>query len=102
MNVPFSLPKYDPALQMAKLEIPLLIVQGSTDVQVKVDDAKALATAKKDAKRVIIEGMNHTLRQASTQTEQVKAYYESSLPLAPTLADEMGTFLKKALAKPQQ
>ena len=94
--------KYDPAQELAKLEVPVLIVQGTTDVQVKVEDAKTLAAAKKDAKLVIIEGMNHTLRQASTQAEQVKAYYETSLPLAPTLADKMGTFLKQALGKPRR
>jgi uncharacterized protein len=94
--------KYDPAQELAKLEMPVLIVQGTTDVQVKVEDAKALAAAKKDAKLVIIEGMNHMLRQASTQAEQVKAYYEASMPLSPTLGDEIGTFLKQALGKARQ
>lgn len=84
---------------MAKLEIPVLIVQGTTDLQIKVEDAKALAAAKKDAKLVIIKGMNHTLRLASTLQEQMKAYYNTSLPLAPTLADEIAAFLTKALAK---
>jgi uncharacterized protein len=91
--------KYDPAKEIAKLEIPVLIVQGTTDVQIKVEDAKVLAAAKKDAKLVIIEGMNHTLRQASTEAEQLKAYFDPSLPLAPKLADEVAGFLKKALGK---
>ena len=91
--------RYDPAQEMAKLEIPVLIVQGTTDVQIKVEDAKVLAAAKKDAKLVIIEGMNHTLRQASTQAEQVKAYFDPALPLAPKLADEIAAFLTKALGK---
>jgi uncharacterized protein len=92
--------KYDPAEEMAKLDIPVLIVQGTTDVQIKVEDAKALAAAKKDAKLVIIEGMNHTLRLASTQSEQIKAYYETTQPLAPKLAGEIGAFLTKTLVKP--
>ena len=91
--------KYDPAEEMARLDIPVLIVQGTTDVQITVEDAKRLAAAKRDAKLVILEGMNHTLRQAATQAEQVKAYYDTSLPLAPRLVDEITTFLKQSLGK---
>jgi pimeloyl-ACP methyl ester carboxylesterase len=92
--------KYDPAKEIAKLEMPVLIVQGTTDVQITVEDAKCLAAAKKDSKLVIIEGMNHTLKSASTQAEQSKAYFDPSLPLAPRLAEEIAAFLREALAKP--
>jgi hypothetical protein len=91
--------KYDPAKEILKLKIPVLIVQGTTDVQISVEDAKVLAAAKKDAKLVLVEGMNHTLKKASTQAEQVKAYFDPSLPLAPKVVDEIAAFLREALAK---
>jgi pimeloyl-ACP methyl ester carboxylesterase len=91
--------KYDPAQELAKLKMPVLIVQGTTDLQSRVEDAKALAEARKDAKLLLIEGMNHTLRKASTQAEQTKAYFDPSLPLAPGLADDIATFLQQALRK---
>jgi uncharacterized protein len=93
--------KYDPAQEMAKLEMPVLIVQGTTDLQTMAEDAKVLAAAKKDAKLVIIEDMNHTLKKASTRAEQDKAYLDPSLPLAPKLAEEIATFLRKELATPR-
>jgi pimeloyl-ACP methyl ester carboxylesterase len=93
--------KFDPARELARLRMPVLIVQGTTDVQTMVEDAKALAAAKKDAKLVILEGMNHTLKKASTPAEQTKAYLDPSLPLAPKLAEEVATFLREALAKPR-
>jgi pimeloyl-ACP methyl ester carboxylesterase len=93
--------KYDPAQELARLEMPVLIVQGTTDVQTGVEDAKVLAAAKKGAKLVLIEGMNHTLKKASTQVEQAKAYLDPSLPLAPNLRDEIATFLRQALVKPR-
>ncbi len=37
--------KYDPALEIAKLDIPVLIIQGSTDIQVAISDAELLAEA---------------------------------------------------------
>jgi uncharacterized protein len=93
--------KYDPAQELAKLKMPVLIVQGTTDVQTRVEDAKVLAAAKKDAKLLILEGMNHTLKNTSTQAEQARAYFDPSLPLAPKLAEEIATFLRQALTKPR-
>jgi pimeloyl-ACP methyl ester carboxylesterase len=91
--------KYDPAKELSKLEIPVLIVQGTTDVQTMVEDAKVLAAAKRDAKLIIIAGMNHTLKKVATQAEQAKAYFDPSLPLAPKLVEEIASFLREALAK---
>lgn len=92
--------KYDPARELAELKMPVLIVQGTTDIQISVEDAKLLAAGKKDAKLVLIEGMNHVLRRATTSEEQRKAYYERTLPLVSELVEEIAGFLGKALAKP--
>ncbi len=56
--------KYDPANEIAKLKIPTLIIQGTTDLQVSVDDAKLLLDAKPASKLVIIENMNHFLKES--------------------------------------
>jgi pimeloyl-ACP methyl ester carboxylesterase len=93
--------KYDPAQELARLRMPVLIVQGTTDIQIAVEDAKVLAAAKKDAQLVLIEGMNHTLRKAVTPAEQAKAYTDPSLPLAPRLVEEIAAFLRPAFAKPR-
>jgi hypothetical protein len=77
-------------------------VQGTTDVQTMVEDAKVLAAAKKDSKLVIIEGMNHVLKKASTQMEQLKTYYDPSVPLAPHVIEEIATFLQQVFAKPPE
>jgi pimeloyl-ACP methyl ester carboxylesterase len=92
--------KYDPARELAELKMPVLIVQGTTDIQISVEDAKLLAAAKKDAKLVVIDGMNHVFRKAKTPDEQQKAYYERTLPLMPEFVEEVAGFLGKALAKP--
>ena len=42
--------KYDPSKEIAKLKVPVLIIQGTTDLQVTVEDAKLLAAAKPGAK----------------------------------------------------
>src|SRR6185312_5324624 len=53
-----SLFKYDPVVEIKALRVPVLLVQGTTDLQVPVSDAKLLSAAKQDARWVPIDGMN--------------------------------------------
>lgn len=96
-----SLFKYDPAKEIAKLEIPVLIVAGTTDIQVPVDDARLLAAAKPDAQLCVIEGMNHVLKKMpfTMKLIQLAAYKDPVYPLAPGLVDEISGFLRKSLAR---
>ncbi len=88
---------WDPAQEIRKLTIPILIVQGTTDADVKVEDAKLLALAKPDAKLVLVEGMSHALKHAAlNRAEQLKAYTDPSLPLEPQLVTETVNFVKQA------
>jgi uncharacterized protein len=89
--------KYDPAREIAKLRVPVLIVQGTTDIQVGVEDAKALAAAKPDAQLAIIEGMNHVLRAAPIdRAANLATYTNAALPLKPELMPAMVVFVQNA------
>jgi pimeloyl-ACP methyl ester carboxylesterase len=78
--------RYDPAKVVAGLSIPLLIVQGTTDIQVGVDDAKRLAAASPKAKLLVVEGMNHVLKSVPADfAKQIASYSDPSLPLASEL-----------------
>ena len=85
----------DPAAEIAKLTVPVLILQGTTDLQVKVDDANRLAAAKPGARLVTIEGMNHVLKAVSGPIgQQLPSYSDPSLPVVPRLLDEIVAFVK--------
>jgi pimeloyl-ACP methyl ester carboxylesterase len=89
--------RYDPTKEIAVLTAPALIVQGTTDAQVSVDDAKRLATAKSTAKLLIIEGMNHVLKQVSGYGQkQVASYSDPTLPVVPLCIDEISRFVNNA------
>src|SRR5207302_1996973 len=96
-----SLFKYDPAREIARLEVPVMIVQGTTDLQTPVEEAKLLAKARKDAQLCIIDSMNHTLKKttATSLFWQWSAYHDPSLPLAPMLVEDVSAFLSKSLKK---
>jgi uncharacterized protein len=87
--------KYDPAKEIAKLSVPVLIAQGTTDIQIPAQDANLLAQAKPSAKLLMIEGMNHVLKEVpAEQGKQLNSYSDSSLPVAPKLIEGINSFIK--------
>ncbi len=87
--------KYDPAKEIAKLKMPVLILQGSTDIQVSVEHAKLLANANPSAKLVIIEGMNHVLKEVPADPgKQLRSYSDPALPVSPQLVNEITGFIR--------
>jgi len=87
--------KYDPQKEIAKLKIPVLIIQGSTDIQVSLNDANRLAKALPKAKLAIIEGMNHILKPApSDRNLNIATYSQPDLPLKRELITNLIPFLK--------
>jgi pimeloyl-ACP methyl ester carboxylesterase len=90
--------RYDPAKEIAKLSVPVLIVQGTTDIQIGVEEGQLLHEARPDATYAVIEGMNHVLKQAPAErAANAAAYSDPSLPLVPEFADALTEFLSTTL-----
>ena len=88
--------RYDPAKSIAALTVPVLIVQGTTDLQVTVDDAKRLAAASPKAKLLLIEGMNHVLKEVTPDRDkQMASYGDPTLRLAPEFLAGVVEFVRK-------
>ncbi len=86
--------KYDPQKVIAKMNIPVLIIQGTTDIQISTEDANRLAKACPAAKLVIIEGMNHIMKQAPADRQQNSlTYTQPDLPLKKELIDNLIPFI---------
>ena len=84
----------DPTQLLAKIRLPVLILQGDTDIQVSVADAKALAAAKPDAKLVMLAGVNHILKLApADRAANAATYTNPNLPLAPGVVDVIADFV---------
>ena len=89
--------KYDPAAEISKLTIPVLIIQGTTDLQVTVEDAKLLAALKPDAKLLILNDMNHVLKESDEDMQNNRATYsKAELPLKSGLVSEIVHFISGA------
>ena len=92
--------KYNPLEEINKLDIPILVVNGSTDLQVNVEDAQRLQISNNKAELLIIEGMNHVLKEASAnQAENIATYSNPDLPLHPQFESGFISFMKKHIVK---
>jgi pimeloyl-ACP methyl ester carboxylesterase len=86
--------KYDPQEEIKKLKIPILLVQGTNDLQVTVQDAQRLFAARPGSKLVLIEHMNHVLKEVKGgQQENIAAYNKSELPIAKELVAAISSFI---------
>lgn len=92
--------KYQPTTELAKLNIPCLILQGETDIQVGVSDAEALHAARSECQLKVIQGMNHVLKLVpADQLQQVASYGDPSLPIAAELIQTLTQFLPAAMER---
>ena len=86
--------KYDPVIEISKVQSPVLIVQGTTDIQIQVEDAKKLAAANSNSELVIIEGMNHILKEAdANRFLNLRTYGDPNLELKQGLIKSITSFI---------
>lgn len=86
--------KYNPTEEIKKLKAPVMIIQGTTDIQVTVEDAKLLAAAKPDARLKVFDGMNHVLKESEIDMQKNMATYANpELPLKAGFMDSIVNFI---------
>ncbi len=87
----------DPADEARRLTVPLLVVQGATDIQVSVADAEALRAARADAEVHILPDANHLFVHIATtdRAAQLVTYNDPSLPLVPDLVSLVVAFVER-------
>jgi pimeloyl-ACP methyl ester carboxylesterase len=88
--------KYDPRKEIAKLKIPVLIIQGTKDLQVSTQDARRLHEANpRQSRLLIIENMNHILKNVTgNEQENLSTYNNRTLPLNDQLVREACSFMQ--------
>jgi pimeloyl-ACP methyl ester carboxylesterase len=85
---------YDPAALLTRYAGPVLVLQGTTDLQVSMQDAQRLAGARPGVSMVALEGVNHILKIAPADpAANFATYANSALPIAPSLVEAIASFL---------
>ncbi len=88
---------YTPSEEIKKLDVPVLIVNGTTDLQIDLPQANSLKEAYPAGELLIIEGMNHVLKDAPANDMAANAatYNNPDLPLSDGLISGMLQFIEK-------
>ena len=90
----------DPAAELAKAKGPVLIIQGETDIEVGVQDARLLAKARPDAKLLLLGGVNHVLKPAPVDRQANAATYaDPNLPLDPRVVPAVADFVNASAGR---
>lgn len=91
--------KIDPLAEMHEVPCPSLVVQGTTDIQVPAEQARALAAAGRQATLHTIDGMNHIMKMVpDDRPQQLASYSNPSLPLSEELVEAVGEFIRTTKA----
>ena len=86
--------RYTPTIELAKLEIPCLVVHGETDIQVSVSDSQLLHAAQSRCQERLIPGMNHVMKLVpADRARQLASYGDPTLPIADELVHAVTEFL---------
>ncbi len=96
-NQPFlkSWMKYNPAEEIKKVTIPLLIVNGTKDIQVASEEAKILHQSNINSELLLIDNMNHVIKEIIKDEDNLLSYYSPDFKISKKLINEVVKFIKK-------
>ena len=87
----------NPTSEIKKLKCPVLIVNGTHDLQVNEKNAVALNGANPNSKLVLVPNMNHLLTEIESDKaeDNYASYQKPELPISKKMMDEMILFIFK-------
>ena len=94
-NYLIAVSEYDPAVEISKLQCPVLVIQGTTDIQIEILDGEKLAESNTNSKLVIIDGMNHILKEApENRFLNIQTYGNPELKIKDELVQSIISFIQ--------
>ena len=87
----------NPAKEIKKLKCPILIVNGTHDLQVSEKNALALNKANSNSKLVLVPNMNHLLTEIESEKaeDNYASYQNPTLSISKKMMDEVILFILK-------
>lgn len=88
--------RYDPLREIRKLKMPVLIIQGTTDLEVTEPNGyKLKSSAKSNAQLTIIRGLNFMLKDAPADRDKnLATYKDPTLPLNQEMVSNVVSFIQ--------
>ena len=87
--------KYKPQDEIKKVQVPILLINGTKDLQVTETEANLLNKANPKSELYIVENMNHVLKEIINDDDNLKSYSNPNLPVVPSLIERIKVFINK-------
>lgn len=88
--------RYNPQTEIKKLNLPILLINGTKDIQVPVTDAELLHQSNPISTLKIIENMNHIFKEIKGDIQENRqSYTNPNLPIMPNLVKIIVEFVNK-------
>lgn len=94
-NQPFlvSWMQLNPTEILKEIKIPILIINGDKDLQVQISDAETLHHSNPKSELVIIENMNHILKDIQKDEDNASSYSSPNFPVSKQLIKVIYNFV---------
>ncbi len=88
---------HEPTKLAAQARVPILVIQGTHDLQVSVTDATRLAEAAPDATLSLLPQVNHVLKHVASHdpAANLATYADPDLPISSAVVDAIVQFVAK-------
>jgi hypothetical protein len=87
--------KYKPQDEIKKVQVPILLINGTKDLQVPQTEAYLLQKANPKSELFIVENMNHVLKEIINDDDNLKSYSNPDLPVMQSLIERIKVFINK-------
>ncbi len=85
---------YTPTIEIAKLNIPSLIISGERDMQVPISETELLQKAANNGTIITYPKMNHVLKDVNdTEEQNLASYTDPDFPLTQALAHDIASWI---------
>lgn len=90
-----SILKYTPYQLVKSIDVDMLVIHGTNDLQVSTVDAEMLGTAG-NARLLFLEGVNHVLKKsAKNRKKNLRTYRKPNIPVSRTLINGVVSFINE-------
>lgn len=92
--------RHDPVEVVRSLAVPVLVAQGTHDIQVDTAEARRLFSARPGVELLLVPGMNHVLKlTAADRAAQLPSYGDPSLPVPGQLVEGIASFVRRLVPR---
>lgn len=88
--------RYNPSLEIAKIKIPILIIQGNNDIQVPVTEAVLLHASNPKSRLLLVDSMNHIFKIVENDyNKNLASYSNPELAISDKMLQNIIAFIRE-------